>query len=493
MTISKPMLTLIDAACEAVRQSLTTIVENDDCGNLNELNPETVDRVTKALTSSFQVAGCKAVKAYIEQFDCRDKFIVRDGRTYRRKTKAAKKEFLFAFGAIAIERNYYFDRTGGGGLVPLDEMWGMSNRYATPGVTQNILWTAGSLVASEVSDAMKRLAGIEVSTSCVQDIISRDGAAIAVMLEDEHEGIAIREIEVPEQTEVFVASMDGANVLLREPGVRSGRKSQRPGLHDGDGNEEEVRKNTSYKNAMVGSHSFYRIVEGEVETGLKGLCPERLSSVYNARMPKEKALDFKKEFEGMIGDILEKVKRREMIKIMITDAARPILKYVASRPLFEDFRFIVDYFHTSDHLSHAAEAIFGKETRDARKWFGKWCRKLKFEKDAAGGLLRSMKHYRESKHLSKNRLEELDKQITFFKRNKEYMNYPEHVANGWPIGSGPVEAACKSIVKARLCQSGMRWSTKGGRNVLALRVLAKSDQWDAVWDKYSASQRRAAA
>jgi hypothetical protein len=73
------------------------------------------------------------------------------------------------------------------------------------------------------------------------------------------------------------------------------------------------------------------------------------------------------------------------------------------------------------------------------------------------------------------------------------MNYAEHVAKGWPIGSGPVEAAYKTIVKARLCQSGMRWNRVGGQDVLGLRLLVKSKQWNNVWNHYHSQQWPVAA
>jgi len=50
-----------------------------------------------------------------------------------------------------------------------------------------------------------------------------------------------------------------------------------------------------------------------------------------------------------------------------------------------------------------------------------------------------------------------------------------------PIGSGPVEAACKTLVKTRLGRSGMRWSREGGQRILDLRVYVKSNRWDEAW------------
>ena len=64
------------------------------------------------------------------------------------------------------------------------------------------------------------------------------------------------------------------------------------------------------------------------------------------------------------------------------------------------------------------------------------------------------------------------------------MDYATYRAQGLPIGSGPVEAACKTIVKHRLKRSGMRWSREGGQQILNLRVPLQSKCWDAFWNWY---------
>ena len=57
-------------------------------------------------------------------------------------------------------------------------------------------------------------------------------------------------------------------------------------------------------------------------------------------------------------------------------------------------------------------------------------------------------------------------------------------SRGLPIGSGPVEAACKTIVKAHLYSSGMPWNLPGGQHVLNLRVMRKSNRWETAWKYY---------
>ena len=73
----------------------------------------------------------------------------------------------------------------------------------------------------------------------------------------------------------------------------------------------------------------------------------------------------------------------------------------------------------------------------------------------------------------------------YFKKHKKFMQYANYAENGWPIGSGVIEAACKSVVKQRMCRSGQRWSIKGGQAVLNLRAIVKSNRWEGFWNEYT--------
>jgi len=106
----------------------------------------------------------------------------------------------------------------------------------------------------------------------------------------------------------------------------------------------------------------------------------------------------------------------------------------------------------AQHLSKLAELIFGKAKQKATAWFEKWKCKLKQEDNAIRRLIMSAQRY--AKH-SKLRTD-IQREIGFFQRNKKLMNYRFFLSKGYPIGSGPTEAACKTIVKQRMCRSGMR-------------------------------------
>ena len=74
--------------------------------------------------------------------------------------------------------------------------------------------------------------------------------------------------------------------------------------------------------------------------------------------------------------------------------------------------------------------------------------------------------------------------LEYLRSNAGRMDYPTYVANGWRIGSGPIEAACKQVVNARLCQAGMRWGAPGADEMCHLRALYRSEpsQWAAYWN-----------
>jgi hypothetical protein len=85
---------------------------------------------------------------------------------------------------------------------------------------------------------------------------------------------------------------------------------------------------------------------------------------------------------------------------------------------------------------------------------------------------------------------EVDSALTYFGNQVKggRMNYAEMVAAKIPIGSGVTEAACKVLVKQRLCGSGMRWKERGAAAVLSLRCLTyTAGRWDQFWSRVDRS------
>ena len=78
-----------------------------------------------------------------------------------------------------------------------------------------------------------------------------------------------------------------------------------------------------------------------------------------------------------------------------------------------------------------------------------------------------------------------DEAVRYFENHHGRRNYPYYRAQGWQIGSGPVESACQTVVGQRLKQAGLRWKAYGTDSVCHLRALFRSGpkQWEAFWER----------
>jgi len=141
---------------------------------------------------------------------------------------------------------------------------------------------------------------------------------------------------------------------------------------------------------------------------------------------------------------------------------------------------IADFYHVAEHLGDLAKAWHPGDPEAAKALSDGWCHTLKHEGGPATlAVLEALDRAGRSEAAI-----EVHRQVTRYVRNHQArMDYPSYVASGWQIGSGHIEAACKSVVNERLKRSGMRWGEGGADAVCHLRALFKGDaeQWDAFW------------
>src|SRR5207247_7918628 len=135
---------------------------------------------------------------------------------------------------------------------------------------------------------------------------------------------------------------------------------------------------------------------------------------------------------------------------------------------------IVDFYHATEHLKPALEAAYGETSPKALAQFTKLREVLLEERRGAAKVIRALVHLRDT-HRRKKRIAT---ELRFFRRNRHRMRYAEWKAKKLPIGSGVVEAACKTLVTQRMKRSGMRWREEGGQAILTLRALAQSDRFE---------------
>ena len=110
---------------------------------------------------------------------------------------------------------------------------------------------------------------------------------------------------------------------------------------------------------------------------------------------------------------------------------------------------------------------------------------MKHKQGAVGRLLKELSHQRSQLDKRKNWLErdeELRLVIGYYTNNKHRMRYSYQLKHNLPMGSGVTEAACKTLIKQRMCLSGSRWKDAGASCVLELRALKLTKgRWQQFW------------
>ena len=460
---------MIERAMQAFKEKLS-----DFCQDVPEgrLSMESAQVITQGIQQALACAGQTAFRIYLESKEVEEDTVVAWGQTFGFKY-LSEKRFETLWGLMAVSRKVFQNATDTLTYVPLDAAWGMLGEFMTIEVREAVAFSCAHVTPEETHALLEKSALFHPHPTQIKRCVESMGELIALDPLGLDERIRLDE-PVPTQTRVLAASLDGANVLLTEPdetGAKRGRPPERPG----SGTEQAAR--TAYRNAMVGSVTFYGAVPSEEKT------PQRLASRYTSHMPEEHAVTFKTKFEAELADA-ERKAPPGVTKVLLCDGARAIWNYIEHNERFNDYERIIDYCHTLEHLSLAAEALFGKGSTSSKAWYDKYRKKLLDEDLAARSVLHSMDYYEQANALPKSRRDALDIQRTFFRRNQAKMTYADFRRRGLPIGSGPVEAACKTLVKARLCRSGMRWTRKGGQRILDLRTYVKSKRWDAFWNEY---------
>lgn len=454
------------------RQELTDLVKSAEEGELDALGfTQFVDGLKDVLAS----AGRQAFVRFVDLQDEPEDLFPHDGKRYRFK-QVSTKEWLTPFGVVQVDRRYFQPDAGGDGVAPIDVRCGMSGRFMTPDVEEAVAFASANLSPGFTRTLFAKVLPHPPSEKAIRRTIAELGQW-ADDAQDEIEQRIAREAPSPDG-DVLVVSVDGVTVPLREPGCRTGRPAERPGVRDGD------HTPTAWREAGVGTVSIYRSGDGDEEL------PQRMGTKYLARMPESGMATLFDEVGWAVSDLTEERTFCEMV--VLCDGKPALWNNIGADPLYDDATQILDFFHAVEHLSRAAEAIFGKKAQAANRWHAKYRALLLEDPDALGSLLRSLRYYRKSLRSGSERRRMVERVIRYYGRNRERMRYADFRARGLPIGSGVVEAACKCIVNSRLKRSGMRWTREGGQHVLNLRVRVQSGEWPAFWNEYRHQQRMAA-
>ena len=212
---------------------------------------------------------------------------------------------------------------------------------------------------------------------------------------------------------------------------------------------------------------------------------ERLSTVRYGRMPEYKKATLCGQLEAECQSIL--AVRPDLKVVKLADGAEENWRFLDHLNLGLDPTelarvvqiSILDFYHAAEHLGTACDVIWGAQSVQSKAEFAR-LRILLKEDDKGVDKVIGRLRYRARQMRGRQR-EQLEKALTYFRNQRSRMRYAQYLRDGLPIGSGVVEAACKTLVTHRLKRSGMRWEIAGGQAILTLRSVIQSGRWKNAW------------
>lgn len=377
--------------------------------------------------------GCIASKEALKYLDT-DGSPLKIGEEIWKSKGEQPKEYQTPYGEVIVNRHVYQRSVGGKTYCPLER-------------EARIIITSTPLLAKQVSSKMSGMAGKEVKNDLLENhgrkvalsYIQRLSEAVGSVVQAKEEAWSYAPPKEDSQIATVGIGLDGTCMLMCEDG---------------------------YREAMVGTVSLYDSEGERQQTIYLGAAPEYGKKSFLERLERE----------------IERAKNRypEAKLVGIADGAESNWKFLEKQTEEQ----ILDFYHASGYLGALAEALHPNTVSKQKEWLSKNCRELKHEKGKAGELLNLMKEVKEEKSHSKNLTEKLQAAITYYENHQHQMDYAEYIEKKYPIGSGVTEAACKTLVKQRLCCSGMRWKEKGAGIILSLRALVLTkERWSQFWAK----------
>lgn len=353
------------------------------------------------------------------------------------------------FGVLTLMRNYYFHQRAKTGRCPLDHQLDLA-RGNTPGVARLICRASATSVSYEGAAAdLLAYAGLELN-----------GRNFGRFVTDVTPGLlAAQASQLPSggtSIDIMYVSEDGTGVPLRRAELE-GVKGKQP---DGTARTREAK--------------------------LGCVFTQTLTDTVGERLRDPGSTTYTGTFEGcrqsgilLRAEAFRRGYARATTVVYLGDGALWI--WENARLNFPGAVMILDFYHGTEHLGVLAAALLGAGPA-AKAQQSLWCRAMKATSSApiiiqAQSLLEAGRST-----FPQERIEIIEREIAYFKTNLERTQYGAFLAKGYFIGSGVVEAGCKTVVGRRLKQSGMFWNKQGGEDLLGLRCIVLHPEFNKIWE-----------
>lgn len=356
-------------------------------------------------------------------------------------------------GRVRLRRAYYHCRTCQRGVVPRDGDLGVAGASLSPGLRRMVARVAAVSPFAQGADLLDDLAGVRLSTKRVERSAEADGQAAAAELERTSRAILAAGVSVLPPTPLpdkLYITIDGTGV----PVVAAAALDRAGKGEDGRARTREVKLACLFTQTKLDDDGR-PVRDPDTSTYVHTFDPvEQFTTLVHAEARRRGA---------------------EHIRQLVVLGDGAVWIWNLATKILPEATQIVDYYHAREHVNDLAKQLAPVLGENLPAWLT--ARLADLDKGDIEGLVKATT----ALPISDADRAPTDTALEYFIKNAQRMRYAVFRDLGMFIGSGVVEAGCKSLVGQRLKLSGMRWNTPGATGILTLRSHRESNRWDDIW------------
>ncbi len=366
------------------------------------------------------------------------------------------RPILTAVGWASIERPYYWCPTCNHGQFPADVALDIDKTDFSPGVRRMLAAVGGETPFVPARNQLKLLADLEVTAKAVERIAESIGANIEARQQQDIQ--CAKQLRLPviagRSIPYLYVQMDGTQVFTvkSEAEGRAGRTPGQPAR------TRECKLGCVFTQTGVDKQG--RPVRDEASTTYVGAI--ETAEQFGLRIYTEA---WNRGWDNAI------------VRVVMGDGSHWIWNIANQH--FPGAIQIVDLYHAREHLWDLARKLHPADVVAQKRWLMHkldWLENGKIEKlTAALSKLADVTTHPEL-------VKAIRCETEYFDNNRDRMRYPEFRKQNLFVGSGVIEAGCKTVIGSRLKQSGMFWTVRGANAIIALRCCCLSGKFEDYWE-----------
>lgn len=359
-----------------------------------------------------------------------------------------EKTILTVLGEIRFRRRYYYDVHCQQGGCPKDRALDVEGSSFSAGIRRMMGYVGASRPFEKGREDMDVLAGLVVTTKAIERESHLLGRQVETFLSAQIKPSAQKYAKSPRRSPVTYICMDGTGVPMVKKETR-GRKGKGT---DGGAKTREAKLGCIFTQTTCDSQGH-------------PIRDERSTTYVGAI---ETAEDFGKRIRE---EAVREDAYTSMRMCIIGDGAPWI--WNLAREHFPQSIQIIDLYHAREHYWNVAHAMYSEHNPLMKIWTGK--RKMELDSGNVEAVIRAISRLMppvgEARDICLS-------EIQYFQKNKDRMRYNIFRSEGLFVGSGVIEAGCRTVIAQRLKLSGMHWTVSGANSIIALRCCLLSHDWE---------------